>query len=314
MKLSSEAQLDNAALHDEQPLTPEPLPQHDDALLREAGSLHAEAPETDTKPQGAGLLTFGGHLEVLRRMLFRVVLVVVLLGVAIFCFKEETFAILLAPHTSDFCTFSFIEQLLNSLGWEFRFDDYNVPLISTELSAQFMTHITVSCLLAALLASPYIVFELFRFISPALYESEKRYSYLVVSVVYALFLLGLAMSYFILFPISFQFLATYQVDANIVNTITLDSYITTFITLTFVMGVVFQLPVIIFVLGRMGLVDASLLKKYRPYAFVLIMIVAAIITPPDIFTLIMVTLPVYGLYELSILVLNRFAVSIEDEQ
>lgn len=307
MKQRSEAQLDRAAQLDEQPLNSEPLPQHDDALLREEGSLHTAAQEEGAQPQGGGLLTFGGHLEVLRRMLFRVVLVVVSLGVVIFCFKEETFTILLAPHTSDFCTFTVIEQALNSLGWEFRFDDYDVPLISTQLSAQFMTHITVSCLLAVLLVSPYIVFELFRFISPALYESEKRYSYLVVGVVYTLFLCGLAMSYFILFPISFQFLATYQVDASIVNTITLDSYITTFITLTFVMGVVFQLPVIIFILGCMGLVDAPLLKKYRPYAFVIIMIVAAIITPPDIFTLIMVTLPVYGLYELSILVLSRFA-------
>lgn len=309
MKQRSDAQLDTAAPYDGQSLNPEPLPQQGDRLLREENPEHAYTRPADTQqadtrdvpePQGGGLLTFGGHLEVLRRMLFRVVLVVVSLGVVIFCFKKETFSILLAPHTSDFCTFTLIEQALNALGWQFQFDDYDVPLISTQLSAQFMTHITVSCLLAVLLASPYIVFELFRFISPALYESEKRYSYLVACVVYALFLLGLAMSYFILFPISFQFLATYQVDADIVNTITLDSYITTFITLTFVMGVVFQLPVIILVLGRMGLVDAPLLKKYRPYAFVLIMIVAAIITPPDIFTLVMVTLPVYGLYELSI--------------
>lgn len=284
------------ALHDEQSLISESAPQHDDE----------RAWETDSQPQGDGLLTFSGHMEVFRRMLFRVVLVVVALGLVIFCFKDETFDFLLAPHTSDFCTFRFIEQAIGSLGWEFHFDDYDVPLISTELSAQFMTHITVSCLLALLLASPYIVFELFRFISPALYESEKRYSYHVVGVIYSLFLLGLAMSYFILFPISFQFLATYQVNSDIVNTITLDSYITTFITLTFVMGVVFQLPVIILVLGRMGLVDAPLLRKYRPYAFVVIMIVAAIITPPDIFTLIMVAIPVYGLFELSIMALNRY--------
>lgn len=253
-----------------------------------------------------GLLTFGGHLEILRKMLFRIVLVVIVLTCIIFCFKKQTFTILLAPHNSDFCTFQFIEHLIGSLGFDFKFAEYEIPLISTELSAQFMTHITVSCILAVLLASPYILFELFKFISPALYESEKKYSYLVAGIIYFLFILGLLMSYFILFPISFQFLATYQVDKEIVNTITLDSYISTFTTLTFLMGIVFQLPVFAFVLGKMGFIDAPMLKQYRAYAFIIIMIIAAIITPPDIFTLVLVTIPIYGLYELSILVLKKW--------
>lgn len=252
-----------------------------------------------------GLLTFGGHLEVLRRMLIRILAVVLAFAVIIFYFKKETFTILLDPHSSDFCTFKFIENVIHSLGFNFHFTEYNIPLINTELSAQFMTHITVSCLLAVLLASPYIVFELFRYISPALYESEKRASYLVVSVVYFLFLLGLLMSYFILFPISFKFLATYQVDDEIVNTITLDSYISTFTTLTFLMGIVFQLPVFAYILGRMGFINADVLKSYRQYAFIVIMVIAAIITPPDIFTLALVTIPIYALYELSICVLNQ---------
>lgn len=246
-------------------------------------------------------------------MLFRIIGVVVILACIIFCFKAETFGILLAPKESGFVTFRYIEQLLTNIGLPFHFKEYDIPLINTELSSQFMTHITVSCLLAALLASPYIVFELFRFISPALYESEKKYSYLVVVVVYMLFLLGLLMSYFVLFPISFQFLANYQVDDRIANTITLDSYITTFTTLTFVMGVVFQLPVIAFILGKMGFVDSRMLARYRAYALVIIMIVAAIITPPDLFTLILVTIPIYALYEVSILILSRTA-RVSDEE
>lgn len=253
-----------------------------------------------------GLLTFGGHLDVLRKMLFRVMAVVVVLGCLIFCFKDETFSILLAPHKSDFCTFEFIEWLLNRVGIGFSFEEYDIPLISTELSAQFMTHITVSCILAALLASPYIMFELFRFVTPALYDSEKRYSYAVAAIVYLLFIVGILMCYFIIFPISFQFLATYQVDKEILSTITLDSYISTFATLAFLMGIVFQLPVLSFVLGKMGLLNSSILKRYRAYAFVLIMIIAAIITPPDLFTLVMVTIPIYGLYEVSILVLKKW--------
>lgn len=257
-------------------------------------------------PSQSTLLSFGGHLEVLRKMLFRVILVVIVLGAIIFCFKAETFSMLLAPRDSDFITFRYIGTLLNSLGFDFRLPDYDVPLISTELSAQFMTHITVSCLLAVLLASPYILFELFRFVSPALYESEKKYSCLVAGIVYLLFVLGLLMSYFVLFPISFQFLATYQVADEIVNTITLDSYISAFVTLTFMMGIVFQLPVFAFILGKMGFLSAAMLRQYRAYAFILIMIVAAIITPPDLFTLVMVTIPIYLLYEVSILVLSRW--------
>lgn len=260
----------------------------------------------DNTYNSSGLLTFGEHLDVLRKMLFRILCVVIILAIIIFCFKKETFAILLAPHNYDFCTFKFIEEILGGFGMDFHFTEYHIPLISTDLSAQFMTHITVACILAILLASPYIVFELFKFISPALYESEKKYSYLVAFIIYSLFILGLLMSYFILFPISFQFLATYQVDEEVVSTITLDSYISTFTTLTFMMGVVFQLPIFAFVLGKMGFIDANLLMKYRAYAFLLIMIVAAIITPPDLFTLVLVTIPIYGLYEVSIFVLKKW--------
>ncbi|MFG6386862.1 MAG: twin-arginine translocase subunit TatC [Muribaculaceae bacterium] len=257
--------------------------------------------------ENSGLLSFGEHLDVLRKMLFRMLMVVIAISCVIFCFKSETFSIILAPHKSNFVTFSFIENFLNSNGIDFHFTEYNIPLINTELSSQFMTHITMSCILALLLASPYILFELFRFIAPALYENEKKYSYVVAGIIYVLFFMGLLMSYFILFPISFQFLATYQVDEEIVNTITLDSYITTFTTLAFMMGVVFQLPVITFVLGKMGFIDAEMLRQYRPYALIIIMITAAVITPPDIFTLILVTIPIYGLYELSILVLKKWA-------
>lgn len=259
------------------------------------------------KEENNGLLTFGGHLEVFRKMLFRILVVVVILTVIIFCFKSETFKILLAPHKPGFITFKLIEDILQGFGMDFHFTEHNISLISTELPAQFMTHITVSCILGVLLASPYILFELFRFISPALYDSEKRYSFVVAGVIYGLFILGLLMSYYVLFPISFQFLATYQVDEEIINTITLDSYISTFTTLTFMLGIVFQLPVFAFVLGKMGFIDAGMLKRYRAYAFVIIMIIAAIITPPDLFTLVLVTIPIYALYEVSIFVLKKWA-------
>lgn len=242
------------------------------------------------------LMSVGGHLEVLRRMLMRILSVAASLSVMAFCMKKQVFEILLAPDSNEFISFRVIEQIASAIGWGFKFQPYDIKLISTELSSQFMIHISTSVYLGLLLSSPYIVFELFKFISPALYEKEKKYSVRIALNVYLLFIAGVAMSYFLLFPISFQFLATYQVDSSIENTITLESYISTFITLTFMMGVVFQLPVICYFLAKMGLTTGHILSKYKKHAFVVILLVAAIITPPDLFTLICVSMPMFVLY------------------
>jgi len=173
-------------------------------------------------------------------------------------------------------------------------------MIATDLSSQFMTHISTAIYLGLLGASPYILYELFRFISPALYENERKYSIQVAGIVYALFILGVLMSYFVLFPISFRFLGTYSVSAKVVSNITLDSYISTFVSLTLVMGLVFQLPVIAFFIGKLGFITSEMLSQYRKHALIIIMLVAAIITPPDVMTLVLVTIPLYLLYEISI--------------
>lgn len=255
--------------------------------------------------QDSAMMSMGGHLEVLRSMLMRVLAVAGALAVAIFCLKGKVFALLLAPDSNRFITFRLLERAARSAGWDFHFQNYDIKLISTELSSQFMIHISTSLYLGLLLASPYIVFELFRFISPALYEEERRYSVRIAAWIYALFLMGLAMSYFILFPISFQFLATYQVSPGIENTITLESYISTFTTLSFMMGLVFQLPVICYFLAKMGLVSGAILARYRRHAFIVILVIAAIITPPDLFTLVCVSLPMYLLYLVGVKIAGR---------
>ena len=259
-------------------------------------------PDNNSDPN---MMTFGGHLEVFRRMLFRIIAVVMVLAVAIFCFKDETFELLLAPSQWDFVTYRYIEAFLHRLGSDFHFSQFHINLIATELSSQFMTHITTALYLGLLGASPYILVELFRFITPALYENEKKYSVQVAAIMYLLFIIGVLMSYFILFPISFRFLGTYSVSGIVESNITLKSYISTFTTLTLVMGLVFQLPVIAFFLGKLEVVNSDMLKQYRKYAFLVIMVVAAIITPPDLMTLILVTIPLYLLYEVSIIVLKR---------
>lgn len=250
------------------------------------------------------MLTFGGHLEVLRQMLFRILGVAGVIAVVVFCFKDITWSILMAPSEWDFCTYRWLEAIMQAIGIDFHFEEFHVEMIATDLSSQFMTHITTAVYLGLLGASPYILYELFRFISPALYENERQYSVQVAGIIYVLFLLGVLMSYFVLFPISFRFLGTYSVSAKVVSNITLDSYISTFVSLTLVMGVVFQLPVIAFFLGKMGVVTSSLLANYRKHSFIAIMLVAAIITPPDLMTLILVTIPLYLLYEVSIRVVK----------
>lgn len=254
-----------------------------------------------------GLLTFGGHLEVLRRVLFRIIGVAGFTAVVVFYFKDITWRVLLAPSEWNFCIYRWMEQVLSFCGiTNFHFDKFYVELIATELSSQFMTHLTTSIYIGILVASPYILFELFRFVSPALYENERRYSVKVILTIYILFIIGILISYFLLFPISFRFLGTYSVAERIRSTITLDSYVSTFITLTLLMGVVFQLPVVAFLLAKFGVIDSSVLTQYRKHAFIVIMTVAAIITPgQDILTLALVTLPLYLLYEASICVVSH---------
>lgn len=251
------------------------------------------------------LMTFGGHLEVFRQMLFRILGVAGVLAAVVFCFKDATWQLLLAPSEWDFVTYRGIEQLIQRT-WDagFRFEEWHVELIATDLSSQFMTHISTAVYLGLLGASPYILYELFRFVSPALYDDERRYSVRVLIVVYLLFIVGVLMSYFVLFPISFRFLGTYSVAARVHSTITLDSYVTTFVSLTLVMGLVFQLPVIAFALAKLGFITSAMLAEYRRHAALVIMTVAAVITPPDIMTLVLVAIPLYMLYEVSIRVVS----------
>jgi sec-independent protein translocase protein TatC len=257
-----------------------------------------------TKNNG-GMMAFGEHLEELRRMLFRILAVMLVLGTVIFCFKEQTFNILFAPNSSDFITYRAIEEICQLIGMNVAFEPFTIQLINTELSSQFMTHLTTSVYLALLVSSPYILTELLRFVTPALYDNEKKYSTRICVTVFMLFLVGVIMSYYVIFPFSIRFLGTYQVSADVVNMISLSSYISTFTTLTFMMGIVFQIPIICFFMAKMGILSSTFMKHYRRHALILIMIVAAVITPPDLFTLILVTVPMYALYEISITIVKK---------
>lgn len=246
------------------------------------------------------MLTFGGHLEVFRKMLFRIIGVASTIAIVTFCFKDDVFAMILAPSECDFCTYKWIEGFIHLFDSDFHFEAYHIKLIATDLSSQFMTHVTTSCYIGILGASPFILYELFRFVSPALYENERKYSLKVVVAIYFLFILGVLMCYFILFPIAFRFLGTYSVSNMVNSTITLDSYIDTFTSLILLLGIAFQLPVIAFFLAKLGVISYDILVTYRRHAIIIIALFAAIITPPDIMTLILVAIPLYLLFEVSI--------------
>ncbi len=238
--------------------------------------------------------TFWEHLDVLRWVILRSLGVAVIFAITAFCLKDWLFAVVLAPRTSDFITF----RLLGV-------DPFSVHLMNTGLTEQFMTHMRVAMYAGVLCAAPYIIYELFRFVSPGLYAGERRAGFWIVTSGYVMFMMGTLLNYLLIFPLTVRFLGTYQVSADVDNMLTLQSYIDTLISMSLVMGVIFELPVVCAILGKMGFINGSLMARYRRHAIVAILIVAAIITPTtDVFTLCIVSLPIWLLYEASILLVK----------
>jgi sec-independent protein translocase protein TatC len=238
-------------------------------------------------------LTFWDHLEELRRVLLRCIVVVALFAILAFIFKDEVFWVIFAPKSPDFLPFIFGSSP-------------EVQLINTELTRQFVVHMMTSLYVGIIVAAPYIIFELYRFISPGLYENERRYTTPLVIASYFMFMMGILFCYFILFPITFRFLANYQVDTSIQNLISLESYIDTLVFLSLAMGIIFEIPILSWLLGRLGILHRQQMQQYRRHAIVIILIIAAIITPTsDAITLAIVSLPMYLLYEVSILLVPR---------
>ena len=239
-------------------------------------------------------MTFWDHLDVLRSSLIRMGVAVVVFAVAAFLMKETLFSVVLAPRSSDFVTY----RLLGV-------DAFSLHLMNTGLTEQFMIHMRTALYAGLLLASPYILYELFRFVSPGLYQNERRYAVWIVGAAYAMFLVGTLVNYFVVFPLTVRFLGTYQVSPDVANMLTIQSYVDTLLGMSLVMGVVFELPVVCALLGRIGLINAQLMAGYRRHAIVAILVVAAIITPTtDVFTLFVVSLPIYLLYEVSTVIVR----------
>lgn len=241
-----------------------------------------------------GQVSFWDHLEELRSVLLRAVGAVAVCAVAAFCFKQPLFDVVLAPLNGHFLTF----RLLGV-------DPFEIHLINTVLTEQFMTHMRVACYVGLLCASPYILYLLFGFISPGLYSSERSLALRLVGGGYVMFVVGTLLNYFLIFPMTLRFLGTYSVSSDVANMLTLQSYVDTLLIMSLMMGLVFEMPVLCALLGRVGLLSADVMRRYRRHALVAVLILSAVITPTtDAFTLFVVALPVWLLYELSILVVK----------
>ena len=245
-------------------------------------------------------MTFWEHLDELRGCLIRVLVAVFLCSVALFCCKEALFYCVLAPSRPDFVSYRLFAALT---GTKVGFD---VALFNPELTQQFMAHVKMSLWGGLLVVSPYVLYVLFHFVAPALYSRERHYAVRAVGGGYVMFMMGVALGYFLIFPLTFRFLATYQVDAAVPNVIALSDYVSMLLLLCFLMGVVFELPVVSWLLAKMGVLKADWMRRYRRHALVVILIVAAVLTPTgDALTLTVVSFPIYLLFELSIFIVRR---------
>ena len=248
-------------------------------------------------------MTFWEHLDELRKVLFRSAIVIATLMAAIFMCKGFVFdTVVFGPISSDFVLYRLIDKVLLLMGMP-ALPEFKLSLINIDLSAQFFIHISTTFYLSLVLSTPFIIYQLWSFVKPALYEHEKRAAKGAFAFAGILFLMGVLVGYYLIFPLTLRFLGTYQVSAEVANQISLQSYISMFTWLILIMGVVFEMPSLALILSKIGILTKDFLKKYRRHAFVLMLVVAAFITPSgDPFTLMAVGLPLYGLYELSILV------------
>ena len=251
--------------------------------------------------------SFWDHLEEFRKVLFRCLIAWFVGAVLAFCFKDLLFRVLFAPSTGDFVSYRGLCRLAQTTGWESLCPSaFEARFINTELAAQFMTHIKVSLWAGLVITFPFLLAQLYGFVVPALYEKERRYTLPLLLVGSLLFIAGVLLNYFVIFPFSFRFLVNYQVYSEVVNQISLSSYISTFVMLSLLMGLLFEIPIVNYFLAKMGLLTVETLKKYRRHAIVGIAIVAAVITPTgDAVTLMLVTLPIYLLYEASIHIVSK---------
>lgn len=248
-------------------------------------------------------MSFWGHLDALRGVLFRIAAVVIVLGIGAFVAMPWLFDnVILAPCSGSFPTYRLFDLMSGSIGFLApelsSSSSFHVDLVSMQLTTQFFVHMSASCWLALIVGFPIIIYLLWTFVEPALYDHEKRGIRRAFMFGNLMFFLGVMVGYFLVFPLAVRFLADYALSDRITGMVSLDSYMDNFFTIVLLMGVVFELPLLAWLLGKMGFLHRSFFKRYRRHAIVALLILAALITPTgDPFTLFAVFIPVYALWE-----------------
>ena len=260
-------------------------------------------------------MTFLEHLEVMRWHLLRSIAAIVILALVAFVFKDIVFdKIILTPKEPEFPTNRWLCQLGDILGLKRLCINSNPFTLQTvKMAEQFSMHIIVSLVAGIVVAFPYIFWEFWRFIVPALYEKEKKTAAGAVFYTSLLFILGVAFGYYIIAPLSVNFLGNYKVSESVISAPTLRSYVQTITSVVLAAGLVFQLPILVYFLSRVGLVTPGFLKKYRRHSIIIIVTLSAIITPPDVFSQVLVALPLMLLYEIGIMISRRIVRQQEEE-
>lgn len=245
-------------------------------------------------------MSFLEHLEELRWHIMRSVAAVIIIGIVVFMNENIVTSILFGPRTADFVTYEFFCKNFNTYCEIPQFD-----IIQKDIGEQFFTHLKVSIWLGIILGFPYLFWEFWKFIKPGLYEAEVKAARGIVFVCSFLFFCGIFFGYFVIAPFAISFLAGYTFGEDIMSTSTLTSYVSNMTMITLPTGLIFELPIVAFFLAKIGLVSSEMMKNYRKHAVVIIFIVAAIITPPDVITQFLIAMPLMILYQISIIVVKR---------
>lgn len=256
----------------------------------------------------SGQMSFLEHLEVLRWHLIRAALAILVFAAIAFVAKGILFDIILfGPKQPDFFTYRLFCTISREISNTEFFCLTEMPfkILNTRMAGQFSTHIWVALIAGFILAFPYVLYEFWRFIAPGLKPQERNYSRWVLFFGGILFLVGVLFGYYLIVPLSLQFLGSYTISEEVNNLIDLNSYLSTVSTVTLATGIIFELPVVIYFLARTGLVTADFLRKYRRHSIVLILVLSAVITPPDVASQILVSFPILILYEISIRIAAR---------
>nr|WP_222718579.1 twin-arginine translocase subunit TatC [Algoriphagus sp. AK58] len=252
-------------------------------------------------------MSFLDHLEALRFHILRSVAAILIFTVIAFLAKDIVFGmIILGPSKVDFLTYRVLCDIGNYFGISaLCIDELPFTIQSRQMTGQFTMHMTSSVVVGFVVAFPYVFWEIWRFVSPGLYDKEKNAARGAVFFVSFLFLSGAAFGYFVLSPLSINFLANYQLDPSILNEFDITSYVTTLTMLVMASAIMFQLPVVVYFLSMSGLVTSRMLKEYRRHSIVIILIVSAIITPPDVISQLLIAMPILVLYEVGIMIAKR---------